>query len=63
MPVHLYASSGDRDVPIANAHHCQELLEARRAETRRVDFGEVDHGTSVTLSLPKMLEQFAALEG
>ncbi|WP_438025405.1 alpha/beta hydrolase family protein [Sorangium sp. So ce233] len=62
VPVHLYASTGDRDVPIANAHHCQELLEAQGAETRLVDFGEVDHGTSVTLSLPKVVEQFAALE-
>ncbi|WP_437759361.1 hypothetical protein [Sorangium sp. So ce1389] len=58
---HLYASTGDRDVPIANAHHCKELLEARGAETKLVDFGEVDHGTSVNLSLPQAIEQFAAI--
>ncbi|WP_437821259.1 hypothetical protein [Sorangium sp. So ce1078] len=62
VPVHLYASTGDRDVPIANAHHCKELLEAQGADTSLIDFGEVDHGTSVSLSLPMVVEQFAALD-
>ncbi|XXX82457.1 hypothetical protein WMF30_27260 [Sorangium sp. So ce134] len=62
VPVHLYASAGDRDVPIANAHYCKELLEAQGAEATLVDHGEVDHGTSVNLSLPMVVEQFAALE-
>ncbi|MGK3982405.1 hypothetical protein WME99_05175 [Sorangium sp. So ce136] len=62
VPVRLYASTGDRDVPIANAHYCEELLEAQGAETELVDFGEVDHGTSVNLSLPQVIEQFAAIE-
>ncbi|WP_437493939.1 hypothetical protein WME75_21515 [Sorangium sp. So ce1014] len=61
VPVHLYASTGDRDVPIANAHYCKELLDAQGAETQLVDFGEADHGASVNLSLPRVVEQFAAL--
>ncbi|WP_437972078.1 hypothetical protein WMF04_23550 [Sorangium sp. So ce260] len=62
VPVHLYASTGDRDVPIANAHHCKELLEAQGAKTNLIDFGEVDHGTSVSLSLPVVVEQFDTID-
>lgn len=61
VPVELYAAAGDRDVPIANAEHAERELRARGAEVRLVDVGEVDHGGSVVLSLPRVLARFDEL--
>jgi len=58
VPVELYAAGGDRDVPIANAEHAQQVLRAHGADVRLIDAGDVDHVTSVVLSLPRVLEQF-----
>lgn len=60
-PITIYAASGDRDVPIANAHHAQAVLQAAGVEADLVDVGDVDHGTSVVLSVPRVLEQFEGL--
>jgi dienelactone hydrolase len=57
-PVTLYAAHGDRDVPIANAEHGQRELAARGVDVRLVDVGDVDHTTSVVLSLPRVISQF-----
>ncbi len=61
VPVDLYAARGDRDVPIANAEHALEALQARGADVRLVDVGDVDHTTSVVLSLPQLLSRFDAV--
>ena len=61
VPVDLYAAGGDRDVPIANAHHALGVLRAQGADVRLVDVGEVDHTTSVVLSLPRVVARFDEL--
>jgi pimeloyl-ACP methyl ester carboxylesterase len=58
VPVTIYAARGDRDVPIANAEYCQEILRSLGADVRLIDVGDVDHSTSVMISLPLVLEQF-----
>jgi acetyl esterase/lipase len=63
VPVRLYGSSGDRDVPIANASRCQLRLRAQGVEADLVDLGEAEHGASVALGLPRVLELFNALRG
>lgn len=63
VPVDLYAAGGDRDVPIANAHHAKAALEARGAEARLTDVGDADHGASVVLALPRVLARFDELAG
>jgi hypothetical protein len=61
VPIAIYAASGDRDVPIANAEYCQSILQEYGADVRLIDVGDVDHSTSVMLSLPLVLEQFDAV--
>ena len=61
VPVTFYAASGDMDVPIANATHAQQTLASHGATSEVIDIGEVDHTTSVVLSLPLVLDQFAAI--
>ncbi len=58
VPVDLYAAGGDRDVPIANAVHAERVLAARGVDVRLVDVGDVDHGASVVLSVPRVLAGF-----
>jgi hypothetical protein len=60
IKVHLYAASGDRDVPIDNAHRCQQQLAAHASEVEVIDLGDVDHSTSGTLALPRVLADFDA---
>lgn len=62
VPVAIYAARGDRDVPIANAEHALRTLRARGADARLTDVGEVDHTTSVVLSLPPVLARFDELD-
>ncbi len=61
VPVTFYAASGDLDVPIANAIQAQETLAEHGAASDVVDVGDVDHTTSVVLSLPLVLDQFASM--
>jgi len=60
IQVSIYASRGDRDVPIANAEYCQEILQAHGADARLIDVGNVDHFGSLVLSLPRIIAQFDA---
>ncbi len=59
VDVHLFAASGDLDVPISNAEHCRDELEERGVDVDLVDLGNVDHSTSANLALPLVLEVFA----
>ena len=59
---HLLCRQRRRDVPIANAAHAQETLASHGATSVLVDIGDVDHTTSVVLSLPLVLDQFAAMD-
>lgn len=56
----LYASSHDRDVPIANARVCEQALRSRGGKVQVIDFGEPDHGGTFIRALPRVIEQFDA---
>jgi acetyl esterase/lipase len=60
VTTHLYAASGDRDVPVANAHVCQRALEMQGATVELTDFGELDHAASFVHALPRVVAQFQA---
>jgi hypothetical protein len=59
--VALFAASGDRDVPIANALACRHALTARGATVDLVDLGAVDHPTGALRSVPLALDRFQAV--
>jgi hypothetical protein len=63
VPVVLYAASGDREMPIASTHHCQQALKAQGAEVDVVDVGDYDHFGSILQSVPLILEWFDELLG
>ncbi|MFI1912346.1 hypothetical protein [Nocardia sp. NPDC020380] len=56
VPVHLYAASGDRNVPIANAQSCLAALHTDQATL--TDLGQIDHTTTVHVALPQILTWF-----
>ncbi|MDV9200501.1 acyl-CoA dehydrogenase family protein [Streptomyces sp. Wh19] len=58
VPVRLYSSSGDADVPIANARHCAADLAARGVDTPVVDQGPADHNTTYMKSGPEIVRWF-----
>jgi pimeloyl-ACP methyl ester carboxylesterase len=60
-PVHLYAASGDHEMPIASTEHCRAALEERGAEVEVIDVGDFDHFGSAMESVPKILELFDGL--
>jgi pimeloyl-ACP methyl ester carboxylesterase len=62
VPVTVYASSGDADVPIDNARHCLESFRTSGAEVTLIDLGDADHSESMSRSLPLVLEQFRAAD-
>ncbi|RJQ78500.1 hypothetical protein D5S17_13180 [Pseudonocardiaceae bacterium YIM PH 21723] len=54
--VHLYASGGDRDVPLYNSTDCLLRLREHHGRGEVIDLGStVDHGTAVKLALPRIL--------
>lgn len=63
VPVTIYAASGDRDVPIHNAAYALERLGAHGTTAEVIDVGDVDHSTSVVVSVPRVLAWFAELDG
>lgn len=63
VPVTLYTATGDRDVPIWNSRYCRRALLERAADARLVDLGDVDHGTSARLGVPRALRLFDRLTG
>ncbi|MBG0564431.1 hypothetical protein I4J89_23565 [Actinoplanes sp. NEAU-A11] len=59
VPVRLYASSGDRDVPIQSSAYCRQRLDQHGAHAVLVDLGaDVDHGRAPDLALPRILAGF-----
>ncbi|MEU4502452.1 alpha/beta hydrolase [Streptomyces sp. NPDC024089] len=58
VPVRLYSSSGDTDVPIANARHCAADLAARGVDAPVVDQGPADHNTTYMKSGPEIVRWF-----
>jgi hypothetical protein len=58
VPVRLFASTGDRDVPIANARVCQADLHRHGADVTITDVGDADHSGSVFRSVPLVLDWF-----
>jgi hypothetical protein len=61
VPVRLFASSGDRDVPIANSTFCQRQVLAAGGAAVLVDVGPVDHSTTELRALPQVLAGFDQL--
>jgi pimeloyl-ACP methyl ester carboxylesterase len=62
VPVRLYAARGDRDVPVFNTEYCERSLFAEGVAVASIDVGDVDHSTSLLLSLPLILANFDAIE-
>ncbi|RPK73107.1 alpha/beta hydrolase [Streptomyces sp. ADI95-17] len=58
VPVRLYSSSGDTDVPIANALHCAADLAGRGVDAPVVDQGPADHNTTYMKSGPEIVRWF-----
>ncbi|MFB7913191.1 alpha/beta hydrolase [Streptomyces sp. NPDC056061] len=63
VPVRLYSSSGDTDVPIANARSCAADLAAHGVGAGLVDQGATDHNTTYRTSGPQIVRWFDALAG
>jgi dienelactone hydrolase len=59
-PVHLFAATGDLDVPISNAEYCLTELQRHQADATLVDVGPIDHSASATAALPLVLDVFQA---
>ncbi|WP_405164758.1 hypothetical protein OG203_06490 [Nocardia sp. NBC_01499] len=58
VPVTLFASRGDRDVPIANATHCEDAIRAEGGQATMTDLGDIDHGATALQALPQVLTEF-----
>ncbi|MEU2038523.1 alpha/beta fold hydrolase [Nocardia niwae] len=56
VPVHLYASRGDRAVPYPNAESCLRALGS--ADATLSDLGDLDHGETARAALPEILGWF-----
>ncbi|MGY4099675.1 lipase family protein [Nocardia sp. R16R-3T] len=56
VPVHLYAATGDRVVPFANAEHCLQAMRTDRATL--IDLGDIDHSATARVALPQILDWF-----
>ena len=55
VPVHLYAASGDHEMPIASTLHAEQALKAHGADVTLIDVGDTDHFGSVMRSVPRVL--------
>lgn len=58
-PVRMYAAHGDPEAVYANSLRCRESLDG--ADVTLTDVGDVDHITSLVLSIPQVAKWFAAL--
>src|SRR5579884_359421 len=63
VPVHLFAASGDRTVPIANARYCRDALSNSGARVTLTDVGPVDHDQSAILSVSRVAATFRRAAG
>jgi hypothetical protein len=59
-PIRMYAAHGDPEAVYANSERCKELL--GRADLTLTDVGDVDHITSLVLSIPRVAHWFATLK-
>jgi dienelactone hydrolase len=59
VPVRIYHAAGDLDVPVANAEFCRRALTERGAAAEVVQLGGMEHGESMGVALPLVLDQFA----
>ncbi|GGK97364.1 lipase [Nocardia jinanensis] len=55
-PVRLFAARGDRSVPFENSQRCMKAELGGSAEL--VDLGDIDHGETVRVALPQILDWF-----
>ncbi|MFJ4911501.1 alpha/beta hydrolase [Streptomyces sp. NPDC088726] len=60
VPVRLYSSSGDTDVPIANARSCAADLARRGVRAPVIDQGPVTHNETYLKSGPQIVRWFDA---
>jgi hypothetical protein len=58
-PVRMYAAHGDPEAVYANSERCKESLKG--AHPTLTDVGDVDHITSLVLSIPRVATWFATL--
>ncbi|MFF9566262.1 alpha/beta hydrolase [Streptomyces sp. NPDC014685] len=63
VPVRLHSSSGDTDVPIANARNCAADLASHGVRAPVVDQGEVDHNGTYMKAGPQIVRWFDELAG
>ncbi|MFF3391177.1 alpha/beta hydrolase family protein [Streptomyces sp. NPDC002669] len=63
VPVRLHTSSGDTDVPIANARNCAADLASHGVRARVVDQGGVDHNGTYMKAGPQIVRWFDQLAG
>ncbi|MGW1351544.1 alpha/beta hydrolase [Streptomyces sp. NPDC002409] len=63
VPVRLHTSSGDTDVPIANARNCAADLASHGVEAPVVDQGGVDHNGTYMKAGPQIVRWFDELAG
>ncbi|MFF0742570.1 alpha/beta hydrolase [Streptomyces sp. NPDC004111] len=61
VPLRLYTSAGDTDVPIGNARSCAADLARHGVKAPVVDQGEVDHFGAFKKSAPEIARWFDAL--
>lgn len=59
VPTRMYAAHGDPEAVYANSERCKELLNG--ADLTLTDVGDVDHITSLVLSIPDVARWFATL--
>ncbi|WP_157228851.1 alpha/beta hydrolase family protein [Nocardia brevicatena] len=59
VPVRLYAATGDRSVPYENARRC--MREPLGVGAELVDLGDIDHGATAGVALPRILDWFQQL--
>jgi hypothetical protein len=60
VPVQMYAAHGDPEAVYANSARCKESLGT--ADLTLTDVGDVDHITSLVLSIPQVARWFATLK-
>jgi len=61
VPVRLYSSSGDTDVPIANTRNCAADLAAHGVRAEVVDQGQAGHNATYMKSGPQIVRWFDAV--
>jgi len=57
VPVRMFGAHGDREAVYSNSERCRADL--RGADVTLTDVGDVDHMTSLVLSVPRVATWFA----